>query len=291
MTVIIDSHVHAWPRWPYQPAVPDPATRGSIEHLLHDMDSSGVDRAVVVAARIDHNADNTDYVAAAVDRNPDRLYHFADADCRWSAEHHTAGAAARLRAASAHHRLSGISHYVGPENDGWFTSDEGIAFFGVAAELGLLVGLAASPAWAEDIRVVARTFPDLPILLHHLAGVPSWRDGTDDGLRRVLPAAELSNVFVKVSGFTYGVADPAIQPDPGIIEVIRTFYESWGPERLLWGSDSPIIRGVMTYRQALDIVRRHCAFIAPDELELVLGGNLERMLPHMDTTATVGPDG
>ena len=36
--MIIDSHTHAWPRWPYQPPVPDDESRGKIEQLLHEMD-------------------------------------------------------------------------------------------------------------------------------------------------------------------------------------------------------------------------------------------------------------
>ena len=46
--MIIDSHSHAWPRWPYQPPVPDGDSRGRIEQLLHEMDRHGVDQAVLV---------------------------------------------------------------------------------------------------------------------------------------------------------------------------------------------------------------------------------------------------
>ena len=108
---------------------------------------------------------------------------------------------------------------------------------------------------------MARTYPDLPILLHHLAGVPGWADGVADGLRRVLPTLELPNVWVKVSGFTYGRGDPDVYPDASVIDVIQAFYDSWGPQRLVWGSDSPMVPERMTYGQALDVVRQHCAFI------------------------------
>ena len=36
--MILDSHTHAWPRWPYQPPVPDDESRGKVEQLLHEMD-------------------------------------------------------------------------------------------------------------------------------------------------------------------------------------------------------------------------------------------------------------
>ena len=50
--MIVDSHCHAWRRWPYQPPVPDPESRGLVEQLLWEMDRHGVDRAAVVDAAL-----------------------------------------------------------------------------------------------------------------------------------------------------------------------------------------------------------------------------------------------
>jgi Tat protein secretion system quality control protein TatD with DNase activity len=72
--MIIDSHCHAWSYWPYQPAVPDPESRGTIQQLLHEMQLNQVDQALVVCAQIDHNPDNNAYIAAQVAMVPDRLY-------------------------------------------------------------------------------------------------------------------------------------------------------------------------------------------------------------------------
>ncbi len=66
--MILDGHCHAWPRWPYQPPVPDPESRGAVEQLLWEMDQNGVSQAVLICAGITDNADNNDYVAAAVAR-------------------------------------------------------------------------------------------------------------------------------------------------------------------------------------------------------------------------------
>ena len=120
--MIIDSHTHAWEYWPYQPAVPDPESRGRVEQLLWEMDRCGVDKAVLVCARIDYNPGNNDYVAECVRRYPDRLIQFADIDCSWSETYHTPGAAARLRAAAAEYGLKGFTHYL-KSDTGWFESD------------------------------------------------------------------------------------------------------------------------------------------------------------------------
>ena len=57
--MIIDCHTHAWDKWPYEPAVPDYASRGRVEQLLFEMDRRGVDKAVLVSARIEHNPTTT----------------------------------------------------------------------------------------------------------------------------------------------------------------------------------------------------------------------------------------
>ena len=96
--MIIDSHCHAWTRWPYQPPVPDDASHGRIEQLLHEMDVNGVDRAAVVCAEIERNPENNAYIAEQVARYPDRLYQIADVDSMWSPTYHRPGAAERLAA-------------------------------------------------------------------------------------------------------------------------------------------------------------------------------------------------
>ena len=123
--MIIDSHSHAWPRWPYQPPVPDSDSRGRIEQLLHEMDRNGVDQAVLVCARIDHNPDNNDYIFECSKQYPDRIIQFADVDCSWTDTYHTPGAADRLAEAADKYTLKGYTHYFRGDDDGsWFFTDE-----------------------------------------------------------------------------------------------------------------------------------------------------------------------
>ncbi|MDE0554952.1 MAG: hypothetical protein OXI24_12085, partial [Candidatus Poribacteria bacterium] len=107
--MIIDSHTHAWPRWPYQPPVPDDESRGKVEQLLHEMDLHGVDKAVLICARIDRNPENNDYVAECVKRYPERLIQFADVDCSWTDTYHTDGASERLKTEAETYGLKGYT--------------------------------------------------------------------------------------------------------------------------------------------------------------------------------------
>ena len=188
--MIIDSHCHAWAHWPYEPAVPDPRSRGTIEQLLFEMDQNGVDRAVVICAAIAHNPENTAYVADAATRLGGRILPFADIDCSWSTTYHAPGAAARLLQAAARWQLVGFTHYLKPDDDAtWLVQADGLAFFAAAAERGMIASLACLPPQMPAIRELARRFPAMPILIHHL-GRPRAALGFEaSGIREVLAAA------------------------------------------------------------------------------------------------------
>ena len=274
--MIIDSHSHAWQNWPYQPEVPDSLSRGTVEQLLHEMDQNGVDRAAIVCAQITHNPENNAYVAEQIQRFPGRLYQIADLDCEWSPTYHTPGAAQRLREMAERWPLTGFTHYLRNSDDAsWLYSEEGLAMFHAAAELGLLASIACAPHHHPAIRKVAERFPQVPILCHHLGLVHQGSASRDENLKQVLDSARLPNIYLKVSGFAYPVAKPWEYPYHEAQETLRAEYEHYGPRRLCWGSDYPVVRYFMTYRQSLEVLRTHCDFIPPEDKDWILGKNLE----------------
>jgi L-fuconolactonase len=275
--VIIDSHTHAWEHWPYTPPVPDPDSRGRVEQLLWEMDRHGVDRAVLVCARIEHNPGNNDYAAECVARYPHRLIQFADVDCSWTETYHTPGAADRLAEAARSYRLKGFTHYLKEDHD-WFASAEGREFFARAAELRLIASLALGPGWMPALRELARRFPTVPFLLHHMAGARATEPDPRPNLEAIAAAAELPNIHLKLSGFHYVSGTSWDFPYHDTHPVVRRLYAAYGPERLCWGSDYPVVRFSMTYQHALEAFRSHCRFIPAAEQPLILGENLARLL-------------
>jgi L-fuconolactonase len=276
--MIIDSHCHAWTRWPYQPPVPDDASRGRIEQLLHEMDINGVDRAAVVCAEIERNPDNNTYIAEQVARYPDRLYQIADVDSMWSPTYHRPGAAERLAAAADRWPIVGFTHYVSNDDDGaWLTSDEGLAFFRVAEER-LLASIHCQTYHHPAIRCVAERFPSVPILIHHMGHVKANEPPPHGGLKEVLASARLPNVYIKLSGFAYASSVKWDFPYSDTLWVVRAEYEHFGPYRMCWGSDYPVVRFFMTYRQALEAFRTHCTFVPEADKAWILGGTLAGLL-------------
>lgn len=285
--MIADSHCHAWRRWPYDKSVPDPDHRGSIEALLYEMDTHGVSRASVVCARIGDgaggdgfgNEDNNEYVADFARKHPDRITAWVDVDCSWRKEHHTPGAVTRLRNELSKNNAQGFTHYVEAKNDGWFRSDEGREFFATAAELKVVASVALTPAWLADLRVLAAENPTLPFLIHHMGMPKNTGLGHDQAeVNEILECAKVPNIGVKISGFNYNNSKKFDFPYAQSQSLFKIIYKTFGARRIFWASDFPASRDMLTYSQAIEVVREHCDYLPAAELNRLLGENLNDLL-------------
>jgi predicted TIM-barrel fold metal-dependent hydrolase len=275
---VVDGHTHVWATWPYRPGVPDPQTRGSAENLLQEMDSSGVDHALVVSAEIDGAAGSNDHGASVVAQHPGRFTQLVDLDSHFGQDYHRPGSADRLRAVVDRYAPVGVSHYLAAEDDGWLGSTEGDAFLAAAEEAEVVVNLAARPVWGPAIRGAARRHPGVTILLNHLGTVMLHPGGLEEGLRLVVDDEALPNLVVKVSGWAYGTDRPWDYPYADRLAVVRRVHEAWGPDRLAWGSDWPSLLPHHSYRQGRELLTEHATFLNPEELDKVMGGTLARVL-------------
>jgi predicted TIM-barrel fold metal-dependent hydrolase len=244
------------------------------------MDQCGVEEAVLVAARIDHNPDDNDYVFESVRRFPQRLYQFADVDCMWTSTYHTPGAAERLAEAVRAYGLRGFTHYVDADDNGsWFFSADGQQFLKTAADLNQIVSIHLPVHLQPALRQLSEQFSETPFVCHHM-GYPVTTEGPNGAaLKSILESARRPNIHIKLSGFHYSAPVGWEYPHEPSRYIVRALFESFGPERLHWGSDYPVVRWAITYRQALEVIRTHCADIIPSaDMERVLGSSLHDLL-------------
>lgn len=282
---IIDSHAHAWRHWPYQPPVPDPASRGHLDQLRFEMRASGVDEAVIVCAAISGNDDNLAEVADDLSRHPvgqnhdhGRFHLVADVDCPWHSTHHRPGAADRVRRAADRFDLAGVTHYVGEIDDGWLDSAEGDAFAAAIVECDLVLSLSAGTAWHGSVARLAGRHPSLPVLMHHL-GLARAAVPTDHDVDSVVRLAQVPSILVKLSGLHYVATQPWRFPYGASHGLLGRLVDAFGPDRLCWGSDFPAARAHVTYRQSLEVIRsEHAGLLGDDGLSAVLGGTAAEVL-------------
>ena len=275
--MIVDAHVHVWENWPYLPEVPDPG-RARVEQLLHEMDANGVERSVIICARIGENASNVDYALEAAHRYQGRFTVFPDLECKWAADFRSTGAVGRLEKAMARWDFVGFTMYLDEAEDGsWLTNAEGLAFFELAAASRLIVSLSAMPHQMPAVMRLAAEFQSLPILLHHFAFLGPRSAATTNGMELVLAAAGHRNIFVKYSGMGNVAAPDQDYPYPELAGIPRQLHRTFGAHRLMWGSDYPVSRKHMTYTQTMRLAERHGPLGAA-ELAPVMGGNITRLL-------------
>jgi predicted TIM-barrel fold metal-dependent hydrolase len=104
------------------------------------------------------------------------------------------------------------------------------------------------------------------------------RVGDENSLQEILESASVPNITLKLSGFHYVSRVSWEYPYADTREIVRRLRDAYGPERLCWGSDYPVLGFHATYRQALEAFRTHCAPQSAEQQALILGGNLERLL-------------
>ena len=286
----IDAHTHIWESWPYQPPVPDPQTRSRAEQLLFEMDQNDVERAVIICARIGDNPRNVDYAFEVAARYPGRLVVFPDLECRWAPDFRTPGAVQRLEQAMARWDLVCFTLYLDATEDGsWLTGPEGLPFLERAADRSLLLSLSALPHQMAAVGELADKLPGLQILLHHLAHLGDRHATSVDSDTAVIALANHANIHLKYSGMGNIMLPPHEFPYPDAQPRWVPMLMAFGPERIVWGSDYPVSRRYMTYRQTVSMLERHSPFPASTH-QAILNDNMDRLLrgataarDHLDT--------
>ena len=66
-------------------------------------------------------------------------------------------------------------------------------------------------------------------------------------------------------------------PYPISRKAIKKLYDAFGAHKLVWGSDVPMVERYCTYPQSLNYLKDYCDFIPREDMELILGKNLQKM--------------
>ena len=64
------------------------------------------------------------------------------------------------------------------------------------------------------------------------------------------------------------------QVQPTIVECV----ERLGADRLMWGTDMPMVMRYWSYRQNIDFIRRYCSFLDTEETDAILGNTSARLM-------------
>ena len=82
---------------------------------------------------------------------------------------------------------------------------------------------------------------------------------------------------MKISG-TWAVSHESY-PYRDTHAVVKQVYDAFGPERLMWGTDWPLVEQKCGYTGALDLVKRELAFLNESDREWILGKTVLKLWP------------
>jgi len=140
-----------------------------------------------------------------------------------------------------------------------------------AGELGVPIQFLTHRADRQPIVLdVARRFPDVKFITDHL-GFPEIEEGYPyPSSSAFFQCGRLPNCYAKVS--CHGEFSHRPYPWADLREFQKLTLEAYGAERLMWGSNYPMLMDRFSYTERLDVVRRELPFLTEDERALMLGG-------------------
>jgi predicted TIM-barrel fold metal-dependent hydrolase len=158
-----------------------------------------------------------------------------------------------------------------PREEAAFGDPSTFALWRTASRTQAVVSVLASPEHLTTLAELLERFPGVDVIVDHL-GHPDLLGGrSKPGMLALLKLAPFPRLFIKLSGFYHFTKEP--YPYRDCIEIVRTLYDRFGPQRLIWGSDFPHVLLTMSYPRGLHWLKRECSFIPAAELESILGHN------------------
>ena len=154
-----------------------------------------------------------------------------------------------------------------------------LAIWKAAANLGLPVSCQGNEEdfSGDRFRKIIDTLTDLTFIIEHLGHVEPDEAAPYSRFRKILNLSKFPNVFIKVGGLGEICNKPYPFQEPfyavhSVPPFIKMAYESFGPSRMMWGSNYPMCSPLEGYRNTLRYLEEHLdTFCTKEDKERILG--------------------
>jgi len=268
---IIDPHVHVWktdPQYPWAKETTNPPKEdAAAETLLKLMADAGVAHTVIVQY-IGYRWDNT-YARDAIRRYPGKF----QGVCRVNPESPAAPDDLERLVKEEGWRGVRISPAASAAGD-WIGGPLMPPLWRRAQQLKTpMLVLTATSRLPQTAKLIEQ-FPDLDVCIDHMADSPIDRP---DELKKLLDLARYPRVYVKIS-HTWSLSKEPY-PYRDTHDQVKKVYDAFGPRRLMWGTDWPLVERACGYAKALALVRDEMPFLNDEDKRWILGRTIERVWP------------
>ena len=146
----------------------------------------------------------------------------------------------------------------------WLNSDGLRLMFKTGAVERLKMCCLINPDALPALDKMCEQFPDTPVVIDHLCriGVTGLIEQAD--VKALCAMAKHKQLTVKVSAF-YALGKK-FPPYHDLRPLIKQVYDAFGPQRLMWASDSPFqVVGGHTYKASIDLIKDGLDFLTNDD--------------------------
>ena len=264
---IIDPHVHVWkhdPRFPFAQGARVPERDATPETLLGLMKANGVSKTVIIQV-IHYRYDNA-YLASVLKQYPGTFLGVCRVDP-------LNPAAPDQLSKLTEQGFRGVR--ISPSGDAsgdWIRGPLMPPLWKRCGQLKVPMTVLAPITRMPDVGVLLEKMPDLTVVIDHMADCPVDRPAE---LEKLIALERYPNVFVKIS-HTWSISK---QPYPWLDAqgYVKRLYQAFGPQRLMWATDWPIIEDRSTYFRALSVVRDEMHFLNAEDLRWMLCNTVARV--------------
>jgi L-fuconolactonase len=271
VATVIDAHQHLWnlERVDYPWLVPEygPLYRTyEYPELEPQLREAGVDGTVLVQAADSY--EDTEYMLEVADQ-----WAYVTGVVGWVPLLRPEDAARALDRFRRHPKFRGMRHLIHEEKDpDWLLQDVVTEGLRVLAERGMTFDVVAVlPRHLEHVPVIAERLPELRMVIDHLAKPPIKEKGWEPWASLIARAAEYPTVYAKVSGLNTA-ADWENWSAEDLKPYINHSLEAFGPKRLMFGGDWPVVVLAGDYQKWWEETNRAFKELGEAERSMIFGG-------------------
>ena len=275
----IDAHSHIWPpdvdKFPLAPG----QTKKDLnppsftdDELMVIARPEGVGRVVLIQHSVYHLFDNS-YLIDAVRRHPQMFR------VQGMVDDHQPHAGATMKKLLPQ-GVTGfrITPFVRKkeDQDKWLESPGMIEMWKTGAETRQAMCLLINASDLAATDAMCERHPETPVVIDHFARIGVDGEFRDDDIKALCRLARHKHTSIKISAYyALGQKKP---PHEELIPMIKRLLDCFGPQRLMWASDSPYqIQGVNNYKASISLVRDRMDFLSKPDREWLLAKTAEKV--------------
>lgn len=169
--------------------------------------------------------------------------------------------------------LVGIRHQVHDEDDPeWLLRPDVRHGLGAVRDAGLAYDILVRPRELPAALDVARAFPEMRLVIDHLAKPPIASGDIDAWAALMSPFRDLPHVYCKLSGMITE-ADWTRWTVDDLRPYVETTLDIFGVDRVMYGSDWPVCLLAGSYGAVKGALEETLPPLTGDERDKVFGGN------------------